>query len=124
MSDFTLTIPEDVYERVRKIAETHAAPIEDVMLSHLRNMAIPLPVLPPDEQQELDALRYLSDDALWTIAKEQMPHDIQERMQVLMDANNFGTITDTEYAELAGYVERGNRLTLRKSEAAARIFCL
>lgn len=39
-------------------------------------------------------------------------------MQILMDANNHGMITDAEYAELSTYVERGNRLMVRKAEAA------
>lgn len=38
-------------------------------------------------------------------------------MQVLMDKNNFGTITDDEYRELEEDVERGNRLMVRKAEA-------
>jgi 3-deoxy-D-arabino-heptulosonate 7-phosphate (DAHP) synthase len=38
-------------------------------------------------------------------------------MQVLMKKNNFGTITDEEYLEQAGYVERAQRLMVRKGEA-------
>lgn len=53
------------------------------------------------------------------IAREQMPQDVQDRMQVLMDKNNFDTITDDEYKELEEDVERGNRLMVRKTEAAA-----
>jgi hypothetical protein len=118
MSDYTLTVPEDLVERARQIAEETAKSIDDVMLDHLKTLSAPLPTLPPDEQAELDALKHLSDDALWTIAHEQMPDDVQARMQVLMDKNNFGTISDDEYHELEGFVERGNRLMLRKAEAA------
>lgn len=60
---------------------------------------------------------YLSDDALWTMAREQMASARQERMQVLMDKNTFGTITDEEYDELTQLVEQGQRLALRKAEA-------
>jgi hypothetical protein len=35
----------------------------------------------------LEALKFLADDALWTIAREQMLEDRQVRMQTLMDAN-------------------------------------
>jgi hypothetical protein len=38
-------------------------------------------------------------------------------MQVLMDKNSL-TITEDEYTELAAYVERGNRLIVRKAETA------
>jgi hypothetical protein len=119
MSDYTLTIPEDVYARARQIAEEIAQPVDQVMIDHLRMMAAPLPALAPEEEAELDALKSLSDDALWTMAREQMPEDLQARMQELMDKNSLGSITPEEYGELEGLVERGQRLMLRKSEAAA-----
>lgn len=118
MSDFTLTIPEEVYSRARRIADETAQPVEQILIDHLKNLPDPLPALPPDEQEELNALKHLSDDALWTIAREQMPQDIQDKMQILMDKNSLGTINDAEYAELEKSVERGNRLMVRKAEAA------
>lgn len=118
MSDYTLKIPEEVYNRARKIAEEESRPVEDVLIDHLNNLTEPLPALPPNEQAELDALKHLSDDGLRAIAAQQMPDDVQDRMQVLMDKNNFGTISADEYQELEGYVERGNRLMVRKAEAA------
>lgn len=118
MTDYTLTIPDELYQRARQIAEETEQPIDSVLIEHLRTLSVPLPVLPPDEQAEVDALKHLSDDALWTIAGEQMPQDVQDRMQILMDKNSLGTISDAEYAELEGYVERGNRLMVRKAEAA------
>jgi hypothetical protein len=118
MSDFTVTVPEEVYNRARRIAEETSQPVEQVLIDHLKNLPESLPVLPPDEQEELDALKHLSDDALWTIARDQMPQDVQDRMQILMDKNSLGTISPEEYTELEGYVERGNRLMVRKAEAA------
>lgn len=118
LSDYTLTIPDELYQRARQIAEETEQPIDNVLIDHLRTLSLPLPALPPDEQAELDALKYLSDDALWTIAREQMPQDVQDRMQILMDENSLGIISDAEYVELEGYVERGNRLMVRKAEAS------
>jgi hypothetical protein len=114
MTDYTLTLPEDIYDHVRRIAEEADQPVEQLILDRLRSMTM----LPAEEQAELDALRYLSDDTLRTIAREQMPLALQERMQVLMEKNNFGTISPSEYEELEALVERGNRLMLRKAEAA------
>jgi hypothetical protein len=73
--------------------------------------------IPAEEWAALEALANLADDALWEAAREQMPADIQARMSVLMTKNNFGTITDEEYAELAAHVEEGDNLTLRKATA-------
>lgn len=117
-NEITLTIPEEISARARQIAETTDRPIERVLLDHLKTLHVPLPALPPDEQAELDALKHLSDDALWTIAAEQLPPSTQARMQELMDRNSLGYITDEEYRELETLVERGNRLMLRKAEAS------
>lgn len=115
---FTLNIPDEVVAAARRIAEATEQPVEEVLLSRLKT-AFPLPVLPPDEEAELEALKRLSDDALWTIAREQMPDDAQNRLQQLMDKNSRGTITPEEHGELERFTDRGQRLMLRKSEAAA-----
>jgi hypothetical protein len=119
MTDFTLTIPEELYLRARKIAQAIAQPVEEVLLEQLRLWTEAVPMLADDEEAELQALRYLSDDALWTMAREQMPDDLQRKMQALMDKNSAGNITAAEMAELSQLVERGQQLMLRKSEAAA-----
>lgn len=119
MSDYTLNIPEEVYIRARRIAEAASRPVDELMIDYLRTLSAPLPPLPPEEEAELGALKQLSDDALWTIAREQMPDNLQQRMQELMDKNSLGSISPDEYAELEGLVDRGQRLIVRKSEAVA-----
>ncbi len=115
----TLTLPEDISARVRQIAETTSQPVEQIVLDHLKSLSIQLPPLPPDDQAELDALHHLSDDALWTIAREQAPEDAQARAHTLMDRNSRGIITDAEADELEKLVQRADRVMLRKAEAAA-----
>ena len=75
--------------------------------------------LPPGEEAELAALNQLSDDALWTIAREQMPADRQSQRQILMGQTSFGMISGQGFRELEYLVEQGQRLTLRKAEAGA-----
>lgn len=112
-------IPDDVYKRLHDIAMASEQSLEEILVNRLKStFSEPLPTLPPDEQAELDALHHLSDDALWTIAAEQLPESIQNRMQILMDRNSLGQITEDEYLELESLVERGNRLMLRKAEAS------
>lgn len=117
MSDYTLTIPDSVYDRAKRIAQETAQPVEDVLLHQLDKLEEP--ALPPDQQAELDALRHLSDDALWTIAREQMPEAIEARAHTLMDKNSLRQITDEEYAELEQLSQRADGLMLRKAEAAS-----
>ena len=116
----TLTLPAHIYDRVRQAAEASDQPIERVLLQHLEEaFSPPLPALLPDEQAELDALAHLSDDALWTIAREQMPEDRQVRLQALMDRNSQEALEETEQGELSSLVEQSQRLMLRKAQAAA-----
>jgi hypothetical protein len=94
-----------LYERARRLAKEKAIPIEEILVHQLETTLVELPTLPPDEQAELDALTHLSDDALWTIAREQMEADRQTWMQTLMDRNNLGTISSGEHVELEKLVE-------------------
>ena len=119
MSNYTLSVPEEIYLRARQIAEETAESVDQVMIAYLRTLSAPVPILPLDEEAELEALRHLSDDALWTIAREQMADELKARMQDLMDKNSSGKITSEAYRELEGLVERGQRLMVRTSEAAA-----
>jgi hypothetical protein len=118
MSDYLISIPDTLYEKARRVAEQTAQQVDDVIREKLADaFDEPLAELPADEVAELRALAYLSDDTLWTIAREQMPAIKQERMSMLMDKNSYGTISNDEYQELSALVESGQRLMLRKSEA-------
>jgi len=118
MSDYTISIPSVLYEKAQRVAEQTSRQVDEVIRTHLDH-ALDQPIfeLPLDERDELKAMTYLSDDTLWTIAREHLPSSVQERMSVLMTKNTRGTITDPEYTELSDFVERGNRLTLRKAQA-------
>jgi hypothetical protein len=116
----TLPVPDDIYDCARRIAEGTSQSIEAVLLQQLKDaFAAPLPNLAPEEQRELEALTFLSDDALWTIAREQMPEDRQVRMHTLMNANSQGTLDDAQRSELEALVVQGQRLSVRKARAAA-----
>ena len=118
MSDYTISIPDSLYQKAQEVAERKSLSVEEVIRAGLEGAFVEDMIdIPLDEQAELKAMTYLSDDTLWTIAREQMPRTIQERMSVLMTKNTRGTITDEEHVELAALVERGNRLTLRKAQA-------
>jgi len=118
MSDYTISIPDSLYRKAQEIAREKSLSVDEVIRARLEGAFDQMRFdLPDDEKEELKAMAYLSDDTLWTIAREQMPKTIQERMSVLMTRNTRGTITDAEYTELSALVERGNRLTLRKAQA-------
>jgi hypothetical protein len=122
MSDYTVTIPAKLYDKARRIAEIGSQNVEDVIRSRLEeSLRDDLLNLPENEQLELHALAYLSDDTLWMIAREQMTTEKQARMQPLMDRNTLGTISSEEYQELEQLVEDGQRLMTRKAEAMKQL---
>jgi hypothetical protein len=118
VSVYVISIPETLYDKARRIAEQTARPVDEVIRARLEQSLDGMRLdLQDGERAELRALAYLSDDALWTIACEQMPSARQQRMQALMDKNNFDSISDDEHDELTQIVELGQRLMLRKAEA-------
>jgi hypothetical protein len=114
-----VTLPEALSDRVREIAAASDRPAEQLIIEHLQEtFTPPEPILPPELQAELDRLRTLSDDELWSIAREQMPNDAQARGHYLMERNSLGTITEQERAELDRYADRSDFLMVRKAEAS------
>ena len=115
---YTFVVPDNLYQQAQELAKASSQAVDDVIRTHLNDaFNAPFSNLAVDERDELTVMAYLSDDTLWTIAREQMQTPIRERMSVLMTKNTRGTIADDEYNELAELVERGNRLTLRKAQA-------
>jgi hypothetical protein len=118
MSDHTISIPDALYEKAQRVAQQNSQSVDDLIRIRLEGaLDEPLFDLPTNEQAELKAMGYLSDDALISMMREQMPRTKQERMSILMDKNTYGTITEEEYEELNVLVEDGQRLTLRKATA-------
>ncbi len=119
MTEFsvTITIPQYLYDRARLLAEQQALPVEQILVHQLETTLVELPALSADEQAELEALTHLSDEALWTIAREQMQSETQQQMQLLMERNNLGIISTHERDELSRLVDLGQRLILRKAKA-------
>jgi hypothetical protein len=118
MSDLLVNVPDDVYHRLQQMAQASAQSIEAVLVNQLTT-SLPLDELSPDEASELAALRHLSDDALWTIAREQMPEAVQSRLSDLMTRNTRGKLSSSEREELEALAQRSDRLMLRKAEAGA-----
>jgi hypothetical protein len=120
MADFTiaLSIPQHMIDQLRRLARARGLPVEQVILQLLEASLVEAP-LPPSVQAELDALTHLSNEALWTIAHEQMDLDQQEQMQLLRKRSRLNTITEPERTALIQLEDQGQRLTLRKSKAMA-----
>jgi hypothetical protein len=114
MADYPLTIhvPEQLYEQLRQRALQSAQPIEELLMMQLT--ATLFEPIPPEDRAEISALQRLSDEALWTLAAEQMPRADQERLSLLLALNKRASLSEVETSELDGLVERGDRLICGK----------
>ena len=115
-----LDLPEDIYERLQRMAEATNQPVEEVMFQTIRgNLPPSVDDLPPELRDELASLQGLSDRALWIIAKEPLPPDQWRRHEHLLGRNQAGTLTDAEREELSCLRVATDRFVFRRSYALA-----
>lgn len=115
-----IQISENLFTRLQRLALRRHQPVEKIVSERLfTSVDDELDNIPFAEQAELRALHHLSDDALRTIAAEQMMTDNQLLMTQLMEQNSHGLLLQDKQEILEELVKRGDQLMLRKAEAAA-----
>jgi len=115
-----LDLPEDIYERLQRMAEATHQPVEEVMFQTIRgNLPPSVDDLPPELRGELASLQDLSDKALWAIAREPLPSDQWHRHEHLLGKNQAGTLTNAEREEMAHLRVTTDRFVFRRSYALA-----
>jgi hypothetical protein len=114
----TVELPEDVYERVRRAAKGMNQPVEKALADIVRAATPSLEKVPTEYRAELESLEDLGDDELLTISRSRLAPARQRRMQVLLDKNQRGELTDRERRAMAELRSAGDRLMLRRSYAA------
>ncbi len=116
----TLDLPEDIYQRLQRVAEAIQQPVEKVVFQTIRgNLPPSIDDLPPELRDELAALQSLDDKALWAIAKEPLPAEQWRRHEHLLHKNQTGTLTAAEREELARLRAATDRFVFRRSYALA-----
>jgi hypothetical protein len=114
----TVELPEDVYERVRRAAKGMNQPVEKALADIVRAATPSLEKVPTEYRAELESLEDLGDDELLRISRSRLAPARQRRMQVLLDKNQRGELTDRERRAMAELRSAGDRLMLRRSYAA------
>lgn len=115
-----IQISENLFTRLQRLALRRQQPVEAIVSERLfTSVDDELDKLPFAEQAELRALHHLSNDALRTIAAEQMLADNQLLLTHLMEQNSRGLLLQDEQDTLEKLITRGDQLMLRKAEAAA-----
>jgi hypothetical protein len=92
--------------------------LEEFLVERLLEAVLPLADdLPSPLQEELQMLEHLDDDALWQVARCQLPPTHQRLYSRLLTKNNQGTLTVQEQEKLHALGEQARILTLKAAHA-------
>jgi hypothetical protein len=115
----TLTVPDSIFQRIKRSAETLRRPPEEIIIETL-NVALPrVDEVPPEMTEELAAMRTLPDEQLWEIARSTMPARQQARLRTLSAAQRERALAPAELQKLDVLLQAYGQITLRKAQAYA-----
>ena len=113
-------LPEDIYRCFQDMAAATHRPLEQILVEAIRGNLPPILDDVPAEHRDLVAdLQHLDDEALWTIAKADLPAAQWRRHQRLLRKAEPGTLSQAEQAELTELRLATDRVVIRRSYALA-----
>jgi hypothetical protein len=117
----TLTVPDELYEAIRRNAQASNQPPESMVL---RSLGVSLPSLdglPRSVAEDLAQLAALDDEALLGVMREVVGDDAGdvEEIESLLEKHREGALADGEAERLDVLCRAANRTMLRKARAAA-----
>jgi hypothetical protein len=115
---FTLTLPDELYEAIRRNAQATHEPPESMLLRSLRISLPPLDGLPAAVAEDLVQLEALDDEALRAVVHERVGEDTSEEIEELLEKNREGLLDDAEVGRLDALRHEADRTMLRKARAA------
>ena len=115
----TLQIPDTIYRRLVDMASATGRPLEEIVLRVLEVGSSPTWTdVPEPFQSDLAALDRLDNDALWHIAYGQMPTEVSEQFEAVLESPDHPSITSYDQAHLDELQTEGDRFMLRKAQSA------
>ena len=112
----TLDLPEDLYERVRQVAEQSQRPLERVLVESIRLLFVPPPTS-TDVVATLTAMPNYSDAQLWAVVYQRLAWPQSQRLHELSAKNKLEKLTEDEQSEFEGLLTLNDRVMLLRSEA-------
>ena len=115
-----IQLPEAIYQRLQQVAHATHHSIEEVVLQTIRgNLPPSLDDLSPELHGVVADLQHMSDEALWSVTKEQLPSHQWRRHQRLLRKGQEGPLSTAEHEELAELRAAADRFVTRRSYALA-----
>lgn len=114
----TIDLPESVYKQVqrqshysqRTVAEEVVATVIDALPANIK--------IPPDIDEELASLEYLSKEELWDAARTKVPLEINDRKQLLVEKEQREGLLPSERSEAQSLSHYHDRVMLVRAKAA------
>lgn len=115
----SLSIPQQLYNRIKRFAEITNQPIEKVLVQTISRVPTLPENLPESVTAKLVAIEELDDEALWSLAAQKYEADKQIEYSTLLHRQSSGKLTLDEQQQLESHFDAVNLLTLQKSYAFA-----
>jgi hypothetical protein len=112
----TLDLPEELYERVRQVAEQSQRPLERVLVESLRLLFV-LPPTSTDVATTLATMPGYSDAQLWAVVYQRLAWPQSQRLHELSAKHKLEKLTEDEQSELEHLLTLNDRAMLLRSEA-------
>ena len=119
MTTITLTLPERTMEQAQQAATVLKRPVEEVLSDILAAVLPTVHDAPAEMQAELTRMTWLDSQALWRLARAQMPAEAQEQLRQLTQVQGQRALTSKEQAQLDALRQEYGRITLLKARAYA-----
>lgn len=110
----SLDLPDELYERIRKVAERNDRSVETVLRESLEVMFGSEAGGPDNRASPLESYR---DDQLWAVVYRRMAWPQRERLRELVARSKQGDLTPDEQTELKTLLDRVDQFTLLRSQA-------
>lgn len=114
----TLSLPESVYEQIRRAAEKSHRPIHEVLVEAVSAAAPVVDTPQPTLRSALAQMTYLNDAALWQAARATMTLDQRERLAELHTAQQRRALAPEEQAEEQALLALYRETLLVRAQAA------
>ena len=106
-----LQLPDELYERLREIADDSQRPMESVLIDSLALLFGDLPTITPQQ------LATFSDEQLWALVHRLIAWPQDARLRELTALGKQGTLSQADQAELESLVDAYDQYVLLRSQA-------
>lgn len=114
----TLTLPDNLYQPVDRVARAINKPVEAVLIDAIRSSLPPLDGLPDDLAEEITELENMDNDSLRHALYETVPADQQKRLESFLRKNRTGVLSTADQKQLDALQKSADLVMLRKARAA------